>query len=91
MLSNYKVLEIESRPGLWYFFCVKLYDEYRYYGLVYDSETENCMVSLVDSDYHTIGNFKILKTKYKSPDELFLSICVDYDKFWYPELFEVLT
>lgn len=85
---NYKVIEVEKRENLWYYLCVKLNDEYRYYGLVYDSETDIILVSLVDSDLKTIDHFIRSKGKFKNPLELFLDLCIAYDKFVYPELFE---
>lgn len=85
---HYNVIEIQSRVNLWYFYCVKLNDGYRYYGIVYDSDKEDVLVSLMDHEYNVIDHFSKPKANHSHPSELFLELCVDYDKFWFPELFE---
>lgn len=83
----YKAYEIEKKYNLWYFFCVKLYDTYRYYGFVYDTASDNCYVSLMDPENNILGHFLRPKKDY-NPDEVFLNLCIEYDKYWYPEIFE---
>lgn len=87
MMYTIHIVNKSSEENIWYLFCVKLNRNYRYYGMVYNTEYDNCIISLMDSNLKIIDHFKVNKDSSKDAKECFLNFCISYDKFWHPYLF----
>lgn len=83
----YNVIEVKKVDTIWYMYCVKLNDQYRYYGLVYETAKDHWLVTLLDSDLTRIDHFRVDKT-LESPAQIFLNLCMDYDEFYFPETYQ---
>lgn len=84
----YSVLEVKKVDTLWYMYCVKTQEDvYRYYGIVYETNKDYWLVTLLDTDLKRIDHFEVVKT-LESPAQVFLSLCMDYDEFYFPEAYQ---
>lgn len=88
-ISQYSILEV-NHSASWRMYCVKLNNEYRYYGLIYHTEHDYYIISLMDNNLSVIDHYKTPKTT-NNPEQCFLDFCISHDKFFYPELFDTLT
>lgn len=85
----YQILTVNESPveNLWTLLCAKFKDSYRYYGLVYNTEYDYCVITLMDENFTIIDHFKQPKNNSQDAKECFLDFCISFDKFWHPELF----
>jgi negative regulator of sigma E activity len=82
----YSVSGVEKKPSST-FVGIKLFNNYRYYAIIFETTHNAIIINLLDKDGEPLEHF--LQHKTDDPIEsVVIKICEDYDKFWYPEIFE---
>lgn len=82
----YNIGAIDNSATNKIFIGIKYKNIYRYYALVNLLESAYT-ISLVDLNQNILDhyiNFNIAE----NIEKIVLELCIEYDKFWYPELFE---
>ena len=83
---RYSMSGIETYPDSHETFCgIKLDDQYRYFLLIHSIE-KGYLFTLIDSKGDIIDHF--LRVSKDKLEDMVFKFCEEYDRFWYPELFE---
>jgi hypothetical protein len=86
----YTIGAIEDNSDSHYVFLgIKYRNSYRYYALVYILRYAYT-ISLISGSGQILDHF-INYNIERDISDIVLELCSDYDKFWYPELFETTS
>ena len=83
---KYSISGIETYPDHYQTFCgIKLDDQYRYFLFIHSIDN-GYLFTLMDAGGEIIDHF--MRLTNDKLENMVLRFCEEYDRFWYPELFE---
>lgn len=82
----YTVVDVNKLQHIWHFCCVKYNNQYRYYGIVYNTEYDYVLISLMDNEFKVIDHYRYPKN-HADLSQIFLNACKTYDTQVFPEIF----